>query len=95
MSKSTKKNRLENLAEEQAFEYQRWLGMHDGVDDNHVAARRMGYQEGFREGYKNAQGEIYPIVSRLCEAVLFEWDNVADVARETAVKIEEWKDNEK
>lgn len=42
-----------NKAEERAFAYQRELGMHDSVSDEHIVARRMGFYDGYRQAEKD------------------------------------------
>lgn len=44
------KKKINKIAEERAFDYQRELGMIDSVSDDHVVARRMGFYDGFIDG---------------------------------------------
>lgn len=44
------KKKINKIAEEKAFDYQRELGMIDSVSDDHVIARRMGFYDGFIAG---------------------------------------------
>lgn len=44
------KNKINKIAEEKAFDYQRGLGMIDSVSDDHIVARRMGFYDGFIAG---------------------------------------------
>jgi len=40
---------------------------------------------------KNKEKEIRTLAGRLAEAVLFAWDNVADIARQMAVELDKWR----
>lgn len=50
----------------------------------------IGYVWG-RLHEKNKEKEIRTLAGRLAEAVLFEWDNVVEIAKQTATAIEEWR----
>lgn len=41
----------------------------------------------FQEGYEQAEKELIPLINRLCEAILFEWKDAADLARKTLTQI--------
>lgn len=41
--------RKTDIAERESFAYQRELGMHDSVSDEHIVARRMGFYDGYRK----------------------------------------------
>ena len=45
--------------------------------------RRKAYQQ----GYEQAEKELIPLINRLCEAILFEWKDAADLARKTLLQI--------
>lgn len=49
------------------------------------------YLDVYQKAYKQAVKDVYPLVRKLCEAVLFEWDDVVDVARETTIEIEKMR----
>lgn len=49
-----------------------------------------GVEEG-RRLEKEDEKEIRTLAERLAEAVLFEWDNVVEIAKHTATAIEEWR----
>lgn len=40
-----------------------------------------------RQGYEKAEGELTPLINRLCEAILFEWKDAADLARKILTQI--------
>ena len=42
----------------------------------------------FQLGYEQAEKDLRPVISKLCEAILFDWDNKADVAKESLSLIE-------
>ena len=50
----------------------------------------IGYVWG-RLHEKNKEKEIRTLAGRLAEAVLFAWDNVADIARQMAVELDKWR----
>ena len=41
----------------------------------------------FIQGYEQAEKELIPLINRLCEAILFEWKDAADLARKTLTQI--------
>jgi len=50
----------------------------------------IGYVWG-RLHEKNKEKEIRTLAGRLAEAVLFAWDNVAEIARQMAVELDKWR----
>lgn len=42
-----------------------------------------------RHFYGLAEKELIPLINRLCEAILFEWKDAADLARKTQIQIKE------
>jgi len=50
----------------------------------------IGYVWG-RLHERNKEKEIRTLAGRLAEAVLFAWDNVADIARQMAVELDKWR----
>lgn len=55
--------------------------------DNGFKDRR----ESYIKGYKQAEKDLIPLINRLCEAILFDWDNKAELARDIQSKIKEEK----
>lgn len=51
--------------------------------DNTFKDRRLA----FEKGYEQAEKELTPLINRLCEAILFEWKDAADLARKTLTQI--------
>jgi len=45
------------------------------------------YMRGFAQGAKEERKDLAPLINRLCEAILFEWKDAADLARETLTQI--------
>ena len=45
------------------------------------------YMRGFAQGAKEERKDLIPLINRLCEAILFEWKDAADLARETLTQI--------
>jgi len=45
------------------------------------------HRSGTREGKAQAEKELIPLINRLCEAILFEWKDAADLARKTLIQI--------
>ena len=45
------------------------------------------YMRGFAQGAKEERKDLTPLINRLCEAILFEWKDAADLARETLTQI--------
>ena len=45
------------------------------------------HRSGVREGRAQAEKELIPLINRLCEAILFEWKDAADLARKTLTQI--------
>ena len=41
----------------------------------------------FIQGYERAEKELTPLINRLCEAILFEWKDAANLARKTLTQI--------
>ena len=41
----------------------------------------------FIQGYEQAEKDLTPLINRLCEAILFEWKDAADLARKTLTQI--------
>ena len=41
----------------------------------------------FIQGYEQAEKELIPLINRLCEAILFEWKDAADLASKTLTQI--------
>ena len=39
------------------------------------------------KGYEQAENELIPLINQLCEAILFEWKDAADLARKTLIQI--------
>ena len=46
-------------------------------------------RQAFIKGWEEVERELLPMLKELTEAVLFGWENVADVARETAIRLKE------
>lgn len=42
--------KINKIAEEKAYIYQREIGMNDSVSDEHIVSRRMGFYDGFLAG---------------------------------------------
>ena len=61
-----------------------------GIIFTAVIALVVGYVWG-RLHEKNKEKEIRTLAGRLAEAVLFAWDNVADIARQMAVELDKWR----
>lgn len=51
--------------------------------DNTFKDRRLA----FEKGYEQAEKGLIPLINRLCEAILFEWKDAADLARKTLTQI--------
>ena len=45
------------------------------------------HRSGVREGKVQAEKGLIPLINRLCEAILFGWEDAADLARETLTQI--------
>lgn len=45
------------------------------------------YMRGFAQGAKEERKDLTPLINRLCEAILFEWKDAADLARKTLTQI--------
>ena len=45
------------------------------------------HRSGVREGKAQAEKELIPLINRLCEAILFEWKDAADLARKILTQI--------
>jgi hypothetical protein len=45
------------------------------------------YMRGFIQGAKEERKDLAPLINRLCEAILFEWKDAADLARKTLTQI--------
>ena len=41
----------------------------------------------YARGYRKAEKELIPLINRLCEAILFEWKDAAELARKTLTQI--------
>lgn len=46
-------------------------------------------RQAFVKGWEEVERELLPMLKELTEAVLFDWDNKADVAREIATRLKE------
>lgn len=46
-------------------------------------------RQAFVKGWEEVERELLPMLKELTEAVLFDWENKADVARETAIRLKE------
>lgn len=46
-------------------------------------------RQAFVKGWEEVERELLPMLKELTEAVLFGWENVADVAREIAIRLKE------
>lgn len=46
-------------------------------------------RQAFIKGWEEVERELLPMLKELTEAVLFDWDNKADVAREIATRLKE------
>ena len=49
------------------------------------------YYTCYVDGYEQAEKDLIPLINRLCEAILMDWENKADVARETLTKLKEYE----
>ena len=54
--------------------------------------KNAGARKAYQEGYEQAEKELVPLINRLCEAILFEWKDAADLARKTLIQIKERKE---
>ena len=50
------------------------------------------YMRGFAQGAKEERKDLAPLINRLCEAILFEWKDAADLARKTLIQIKEMEE---
>ena len=41
----------------------------------------------YAQGYRKAEKDLTPLINQLCEAILFEWKDAADLARKTLIQI--------
>jgi len=46
-------------------------------------------RQAYVKGWEEVERELLPMLKELTEAVLFDWDNVTEVAREIAIKLKE------
>ena len=46
-------------------------------------------RQAYIKGWEEVERELLPMLKELTEAVLFDWDNKADVAREIATRLKE------
>lgn len=46
-------------------------------------------RQAFVKGWEEVERELLPMLKELTEAVLFDWENKADVAREIAIRLKE------
>ena len=46
-------------------------------------------RQAFVKGWEEVERELLPMLKELTEAVLFDWDNLTEVAREIAIKLKE------
>ena len=63
------KKKINKIAEEKAFDYQRALGMIDSVSDDHVIARRMGFYDGFIAGAEWGEKNAYKAIMKKADGV--------------------------
>lgn len=61
---------------------------HCGLTDYPNQCVKAGH---FITGYEKAEKDLVYTIDRLCEAILFDWDNKADVAIKTLKDLEEKK----
>ena len=66
---------MSKRAEERAFAYQRELGMHDSVSDEHIVARRMGFYDGYRAAVKDIKEWVEEQVTILDKQTLLHPDD--------------------
>ncbi len=59
--------RKTDTAERESFAYQRELGMHDSVSDEHIVARRMGFYDGYRKAERDIMKRLSEEIERLDE----------------------------
>lgn len=50
------------------------------------------FVDGYKEGYEQAEEELIPLINRLCEAILFDWKDAADLAWKTLTQIKVWEE---
>ena len=46
-------------------------------------------RQAYVKGWEEVERELLPMLKELTEAVLFDWENKADVAREIAIRLKE------
>lgn len=46
-------------------------------------------RQAYIKGWEEVERELLPMLKELTEAVLFDWENKADVAREIAIRLKE------
>ena len=56
-----------------------------GLDGNGNAFGRYFYIK----GYEQAEKDLIPLINRLCEAILFEWEDMAELAWKIQSQIKE------
>ena len=49
-------------------------------------------RQAYVKGWEEVERTLLPLLNELTEAVLFDWENKDEVARETATKIKQWKE---
>jgi len=91
---------MSKKAEEASFDYQRELGMIDSVSDEHIVARRMGFQDGYKKAEKDLAltwEDIHKIVlltSKVSQE--FTTDNTyCEVYEEVLKRFNEYKEGKK
>ena len=46
-------------------------------------------RQAYVKGWEEVERELLPMLKEITEAVLFDWDNLTEVAREIAIKLKE------
>ena len=88
MSKRSEEAALKRFPEEMTrIPYQDLIEAFGGKEYVDFNSMPRGY---FQLGYEQAEKDLRPVINKLCEAILFDWDNKADVAWESLKQI--WED---
>ena len=66
-----------------------WIGNQYGEWNSDINSQK---RKAYQEGYEQAEKELVSLINQLCEAILFDWKDAADLAWKTLTQIKVWEE---
>lgn len=63
------------------------LNFDEWLDDYRISIQSFSANKGYEQGYEQAEKDLIPLINRLCEAIIMDWDSKDELAKKTLLEI--------